>query len=59
MANAKTFSLEKEQSITKNTSRNWVIFGYQLLTLGNQAYFSMKQIVSVVVYPCYTHFENN
>lgn len=45
MANAKTFFVEKEQSITKNTSRNWVIFGYQLLTLANRAYFSIEQIV--------------
>lgn len=45
MANAKTFFVEKEQSITKNTSRNWVIFGYQLLTSENWAYFSIEQIV--------------
>lgn len=56
--NAKTLSLEKVQSIIKNTSRNWVVFGYQLLTLENQAYFSTKQIISVVVYPSYTHLQN-
>lgn len=56
--NDKTLPLEKVQNIIKNTSRNWVVIGYQLLTSENQVYFSTKQIISVVVYPSYTHLQN-